>query len=238
VRAGLLWLDRASLRQAPPALRRRVFQSAAARAGGGEVGLTRRHLEALTRLLQGAGTLGLPKGLVARVQGGQLWLGSGERLTRALGPGTRRVEAGAAPAPIPLRPGVWAPWSPLGCRLRVRRIPEGRVPQPGRDRWRALLSPELLRAPLLMRGWRPGDRFRPLGLSGRKKLQDFFVDAKVARAERAQVPLVLSGTRIAWVVGHRIAEEFRWPGRGPACLVEVAFPVTRRRAWATGSEGS
>jgi tRNA(Ile)-lysidine synthase len=237
-RAGWLGLDRTLLRQAPPALRRRVFQVAAARASGGEVGLTRRHLKALGGLLQGAGTVRLPKGLEARVQGAQLWLGPGERPARAAGPRAPRAEAGAAAAPVPLCPGVWTPWTPLGCRLRVRRVPGGRVPLPGRDRWRAVLSPEVLRAPLAVRGWRPGDRFRPLGLGGCKKLQDFFVDAKVPRAERARIPLVVSGQRIAWVAGHRIAEDFRWPGRGPACIAEVTFPISRRRAWATGWEAS
>ncbi len=89
------------------------------------------------------------------------------------------------------------------------------------------MSPTLLEAPLSLRSWRPGDRFRPLGMSGHKKLQDFFVDAKVPRFERERIPLLLSGERIAWVVGHRIAEDFRWLGRGAACLVEVEFSENR-----------
>ena len=42
-------------------------------------------------------------------------------------------------------------------------------------------------------------------MTGTKKLQDFMVDAKVPRGMRDSVPLVLSETGIAWVVGHRIA---------------------------------
>jgi tRNA(Ile)-lysidine synthase len=229
-RGGLLHLERARLRQAAPAISRRVFQAAVARAGRGQVGLTRRHLEALARLLHEAGTVRLPGGLEARVHGAALWIGPGGRGPRA--PGTPGAAA------VPLRVGVWASWPPLDCRLRVRRVPGSRVPRPRRDCWRALLGPVLLQAPLSLRGWRPGDRFRPLGLAGRKKLQDFFVDAKVPREERGRLPLLLSGERIAWVVGHRIAEEFRWPGRGPACVVEVRFPVSRRRACATGSDPS
>ena len=233
-RAGLLALDRSLLRQAPPALRRRLFRAAAAQAGGAEVGLTRRHLEALGRLLEGAGTVRLPRGLEARWRSEALWLGPGDRLARAAGEAAPR----AADVPVPLRPGEWTPWPPLGCRLRLRRVPASRVPPLRGGRWRAVLSPAVLDAPLQVRAWRPGDRFRPLGLAGRKKLQDFFGDAKVPREARARVPLVLSGGRIAWVVGYRIAEEFRWPGRGPACIAEVRFPVSRRRAWATASEAS
>jgi tRNA(Ile)-lysidine synthase len=55
-----------------------------------------------------------------------------------------------------------------------------------------------------------GDAFRPLGLGGRKKLQDFLVDRKVPRDERDLVPLVVDrDDRIVWVGGHAIDEFFR-----------------------------
>jgi tRNA(Ile)-lysidine synthase len=64
--------------------------------------------------------------------------------------------------------------------------------------------------PLAVRSRRPGDRFRPLGAPGVRKLQDFFVDRKVPRAVRDTVPLVVDGRdRIVWVVGQSVAEEFR-----------------------------
>jgi len=63
---------------------------------------------------------------------------------------------------------------------------------------------------LVVRARRPGDRFHPLGLGGRKKLQDFFVDRKVPREERDRTPIVVDGDgRIVWVAGHGIAEDFR-----------------------------
>ena len=62
----------------------------------------------------------------------------------------------------------------------------------------------------IRRSWQPGDIFRPLGLGGRKKLQDLFVDRKVARSERQTVPIVTDRDKgIVWVVGHAIAEDFR-----------------------------
>jgi tRNA(Ile)-lysidine synthase len=61
-----------------------------------------------------------------------------------------------------------------------------------------------------IRTWRPGDRFQPLGMQGEKKLQDFFVDEKVPRAERHRVPLLCATDgRIAWVVGYRLTEPFK-----------------------------
>ncbi|MDY6906611.1 MAG: tRNA lysidine(34) synthetase TilS [Chloroflexota bacterium] len=62
---------------------------------------------------------------------------------------------------------------------------------------------------LVVRTRRPGDRFQPLGMAESKKLQDFMVDAKVARAWRDRVPLVVSPRGIVWVVGWRIDERAR-----------------------------
>jgi tRNA(Ile)-lysidine synthase len=61
-----------------------------------------------------------------------------------------------------------------------------------------------------VRNRRPGDRFRPIGLGGRKKLQDFFVDRKVPSQQRDLVPLVVDEhDRIVWVAGFGIDEAFR-----------------------------
>jgi len=63
---------------------------------------------------------------------------------------------------------------------------------------------------LAVRNRRPGDRFRPVGLRGRKKLQDYFVDEKIARTRRDEVPLVVDESdRIVWVAGYEIDHEFR-----------------------------
>jgi tRNA(Ile)-lysidine synthase len=74
----------------------------------------------------------------------------------------------------------------------------------------ALVRRDLCPGPFVVRNRRPGDRFRPVGLEGRKKLQDFFVDRKVARAERDAVPLVVDAAgRIVWVAGYGIDAAFR-----------------------------
>lgn len=63
---------------------------------------------------------------------------------------------------------------------------------------------------LVVRSRQPGDRLRPVGLGGRKKVQDLFVDRKVARSKRDQVPIVADRQgRIVWVAGLAVSEEFR-----------------------------
>jgi len=68
-----------------------------------------------------------------------------------------------------------------------------------------------LSLPLAVRSRKPGDRFSPLGMGGRKKkLQDVLVDRKVAREVRDSLPLVVdSADNIVWVVGQSVAEDFR-----------------------------
>ena len=74
---------------------------------------------------------------------------------------------------------------------------------------------------LSVRNRRPGDRFRPLGLGGRKKLQDYFVNRKVARRApgRGAAIVVDEADRIVWVAGHAIDEEFRVTDPAQAVLV-------------------
>ena len=80
----------------------------------------------------------------------------------------------------------------------------------GSGKGEAVVRLDLCRGSLAVRNRRPGDRFHPVGLDGRKKLQDYFVDRKVARTERDTVPLVVDETdRIVWVAGYGIDDAFR-----------------------------
>jgi len=74
----------------------------------------------------------------------------------------------------------------------------------------AAVSPVRVALPLSVRSRQPGDRLHPKGMHGRrKKLQDLFVDGKVARQQRDMVPLVVDrDDRILWVVGAAVAEDF------------------------------
>jgi tRNA(Ile)-lysidine synthase len=83
-----------------------------------------------------------------------------------------------------------------------------------------------LHAPLVVRGWLPGDRFRPLGMSGRKKIHDFFVDEKIPRPARNRVPLLVDQKGIHWVIGHRTSEASRVTHETRRVLLLEASPLT------------
>jgi tRNA(Ile)-lysidine synthase len=75
--------------------------------------------------------------------------------------------------------------------------------------WEVALDADVVGARLLVRGRRPGDRMRPVGVSGSQKIQDVMVNRKVPRLQRDRVPVVTTESgRIAWVVGLAVGEEF------------------------------
>ena len=49
----------------------------------------------------------------------------------------------------------------------------------------------------------PGDKFQPMGMQGQKKIKDFFIDQKVPRELRTQIPIIWDSAGIVWIVGHR-----------------------------------
>jgi tRNA(Ile)-lysidine synthase len=96
-----------------------------------------------------------------------------------------------------------------GLRFTSRRVPvPGGLPRIA-DTSTEFVDASAVAAGLTVRQWLPGDRFHPLGASGTRKLQDFFVDSKVPRAARHRVPVVVSGDRIAWIAGHRLDDRFK-----------------------------
>ena len=89
----------------------------------------------------------------------------------------------------------------------------------------ATLDAAALGSRLEGRGWRRGDRIRPLGLDGSKSLQDLFTDHGVPRSERARIPVVTVGGRVAWVAGVAVSEEFRLGERSSGVAVIRARPA-------------
>ncbi len=88
--------------------------------------------------------------------------------------------------------------------------------------WRLTLPAAALRGEPRLRAWRDGDRLRPLGLGGGKKVSDLLREHRVPRSRRAATPVVEDDGGILWVVGVARDERTRWlPGDGPAVTLQV-----------------
>ncbi len=72
----------------------------------------------------------------------------------------------------------------------------------------------------------PGDRMRPLGMDGTRKVSDVLTDAKVPRRRRGLLPVVRDGDRVVWVAGVRMSDEYRVdPGTRTAVLLRWTAPA-------------
>ncbi len=181
-----LRLSRPELLGSHPALQIRLLREGLRRLRGNLDGIEAVHLEALHGLVRAGcsqAELDLPECWVAR-RYEQLWL-------RKCPP---RIE-------------------PFDFQLRVGdsvQLPDGQVLQAelleraaGEDLNRVEFDADGLRFPLQVRSVQPGDRFRPSGMQGRRKIKDFLIDQKVEKEQRQSLPILFDRDEVLWLAGWR-----------------------------------
>jgi tRNA(Ile)-lysidine synthase len=187
-------------RQLPSPLLKRLLKNALYTLPELSSKLESKHLESLERLLKNPKQgfqISLPLNYTAWIEENNLLVGKAKKLT------TKPLE------PLILSiPGSVKCWN-TGLTIKATLSKKDEVHVNKAPKQVAYLDAAKLQFPLKVRTWLPGDRFKPLGLSGTKKLQDFFVDLKVPKRLRHATPIIESGGEIVWVAGYRIDERFK-----------------------------
>ena len=211
-------VEASALVELGPALARLVLRRLAERETGASRSLSRDEVDAVLALAgttlpgRGNGEVTL-RGPVGGTR--SLDLGGGLRAVAEYG--TLRFRAGPdAPAPEPVTLPV-----PGSVRFGAWEV-EARTGAGGEVELRA----DALGDAVTVRGWRDGDRMRPLGLGGTKTLQDIFTDRKVPRSLRRSLPVVEVGGEVAWVAGVAVDERFAATGVGPRVGLSARRPVS------------
>ena len=196
---GLIKLPIAEISSRPLAIERRLVRMAIKSVKGDLRGIDFKHIEAIVSGLRDkSGSLGidLPGRIIAQAEYGLLVFGAKALFEppaidsiELTVPGLTRIDA-------------------LGVEIKAElAAPAGLVFE--RNGGVAYLDPAISGLGLKLRLRRPGDSFRPFGMTGQKKLQDFFVDKKISKRERNRVPIIESDGKIAWVAGFRIDDSFK-----------------------------
>ena len=230
----LIVLDRAALLEQPAALQRRMLRQAM------------QALSPSSRGARGDVVLSMLASLASRRSGGSWTIGF---LKVTSEPGQVRIkldlppsshtgavlhQASTSPSPAVTLSTVpsTVPWPPTGAVIRINVVTRERglalLKKPSSTA--AIFDAEHLSLPLTVRSWRRGDYFFPAGMAGRrKKLQDYFTDAKLGRSMREHIPLLLSRENIAWIVGQRIDARFAATASTTRfILARVTYPVRRK----------
>lgn len=63
--------------------------------------------------------------------------------------------------------------------------------------------------PLILRHWQEGEYFQPLGMTGLKKLSDFFIDEKYSIPDKENAWILASGNQVVWILGKRLDDRFK-----------------------------
>lgn len=181
------------------------------------VALQRRFLKLILNYVS-KGTEPPDYGEVERIRGSLLHTGKPNAVLRTYGDilvvreydGIRaehRADAGFAggspPYRYPLEDADGELWVPeASCRMVYRTLAPDQAERG--SGFTACFDAEALAMPLAVRNRREGDRMRPDGLNGSKKVKDIFIDHKVPAALRERMPLLVDRDgSVLWIPGVR-----------------------------------
>jgi len=179
----------------PVALARRLVRRAAESLG---LDLEFRHVEEILNLARGGAepekALALPDGWTARVSKAELQFAKPQAHTGFVNYEYRLTVPGSIEVP------------PAGSRFEALLVSPGACEGYNPD---DLLDPARLEGELLVRNWRPGDRFWPAHRKAPKKIKELLEERHLRGVERRRWPVVVKGTDLVWVRGFAVPRRWR-----------------------------
>ena len=86
----------------------------------------------------------------------------------------------------------------------------------------AALDFEKVQFPIKVRPWQQGDKFRPLGMRGSKKVSDFLIDQKIPMNLKNEIYLLESKNQVVWIINFRLDERFKI-SEDTQTILEITF---------------
>jgi tRNA(Ile)-lysidine synthase len=185
-------LSRAALLKEPEALQRRILRHWIGQTRGHLRGLEFVHIDEFLRLMNE----GPPQGRLS-IPGG--WELVREYETLKLAKASRSLKRICYTYEFSIGTVLSVPEA--GMQLYSKQV-DGSVGAMPTEPMEALFDLNELPRKLVVRNFRRGDRFEPLGMSGHKKVKDLFIDKKVPLSVRATLPLLTTGAEILWIPGY------------------------------------
>jgi len=192
-------LDIKGINELHTAVKKRVIRKAIEYVKGNLVGIESRHLDLILSAVNQGNTgasVELPGGIKAAVQYNQLNIMKLKGETKdifchnLIVPGITEIKE-------------------IGGLIEAEII-EGNLPDySAADKFTRYFDYDRIKENLIARSRRDGDFMVPLGMKGKKKIKDIFIDSKVPREERDSIPLVSCDGEVIWIVGYRISDNYK-----------------------------
>lgn len=177
---------------------KRIVRNAYKTLEGSYNGLETVHLDDVMELIQNQKTeakINLPKGIIADKKSNYLYI---TRKEIKIAPLEYEVE-------IPMNKAIVL--EELGIKVEAHRISKEKSKMFSTGANVKSFDIDKISGKLVIRNRRNGDKIKPLGLGGTKKIKDILIDSKVPLENRNSIPIICDDEKILWLVGHCISEE-------------------------------
>ena len=193
-------LDISKIRSYPLAIQRRVIRYGIKELTGSLRQITYLHCNEVLKLLKGNlayGQIDLPNGLVVERMRRELVIRRGK---------AQNIRSIIYPVKIPGETVISETGVKLVCSISKRKTNFKFSTQ---NHYQESFDYDRIKEPVFVRTRKLGDTFQPLGMIGKKKVKDFFIDQKVSQPEKNRVLFLTDKTDIIWIIDFRISDKFK-----------------------------